>query len=30
MGTGTYNGNIEDELLDFVNTNFKGVKRWEY
>ena len=26
MGTGTYNGNIEDELLDFVNTNFKGGK----
>ena len=26
MGTGTYNGNIEDELLDFVNTNFKAGK----
>ena len=26
MGTGTYNGNIEDELLDFVNTNFKSGK----
>ena len=23
MGTGTYNGNIEYELLDFVNNNLK-------
>ena len=26
MGTGTYNGNVEDELLEFINTNFKAGK----
>lgn len=26
MGSGTYNGNVEDELLEFVNTNFKAGK----